>query len=60
MPMGIRQGMSAMRCDRVASGSSLQISGYEVAKAATHWTEGKKTLPMLELGEGLAVKVKVR
>ena len=49
MPMGMRQGILAMSLVRSLSGSSVQISGYEVAKAATHCNDGKKILPMLVL-----------
>jgi hypothetical protein len=47
--MGIKQAISAIDCVRAGSGSSAQISGYEVANAATHWTDGKKIFPILEL-----------
>lgn len=36
MPMGMRQGILAMAFVRTEAGSSDQISGYEVANAATH------------------------
>lgn len=32
-----------------SKGSSAQSSGYEVAKAATHWMDGKKMRPILVL-----------
>jgi hypothetical protein len=37
--------MLAMDFDLASSGFSVQISGYDVAKAATHCTEGKKIRP---------------
>jgi hypothetical protein len=49
MPIGIKQGMLAISLLRVLAGSSDQISGYDVAKAATHWTAGKKIFPMFVL-----------
>lgn len=49
MPMGMRHWILAMSLVRSLSGSSVQSSGYEVANAATHCTDGKKILPMLVL-----------
>jgi hypothetical protein len=47
--MGIKHWILPSAFVRTVAGSSDQISGYDVAKAATHCTEGKKILPMLEL-----------
>ena len=49
MPMGIRQSILAISLVRTSAGVSDQISGYDVAKPATHCTDGKKILPTLEL-----------
>ncbi len=55
MAMGIRQGIEAVFLERGAVGDSPKISGYDVAKAATHCTAGKKTRPMLVLYMHLSV-----
>ena len=51
--MGIKQGIFAMAFDRWAIGSGFgssdQISGYDVAKAAAHCTAGNMMRPILVL-----------
>lgn len=46
---GMRQGIDAVDAFRASVGESPQISGYEVANAATHCMAGKKTRPMFVL-----------
>lgn len=48
MAIGTRQGILPMALVRSAP-SWPQISGYDVAKAATHWTAGNMTWPIFEL-----------
>jgi hypothetical protein len=51
MAIGIRHCIFAIFFNRVAEGTSLQSSGYDVAKAAAHCTEGKKIRPVFVLEE---------
>jgi hypothetical protein len=49
MAIGIRHCIFAIFGNRAAEGTSLQSSGYDVAKAAAHCIEGKKTRPVFVL-----------